>query len=396
MNVTVIGCDDRPPGPAAAKALAEAGTVIGAPRHLAAVPLPETAGRIELRHLDEALDVLTRSPGPVVVLASGDPGFFGIVRALRARGIAPAVIPAVSSVALAFARLGLDWDDALILSAHGRDPGKALAAALAHPKAAILTAPGTAAALGAELLAAGKTVHVVQCLGTPHEKTIQLPATTDPADPNVLISLEAQPLGLEVQPPGEPRWLAGHQGAPDGWALPEDAFAHRDSMITKAEVRALVLARLGPGPGRVIWDVGAGSGSVAIECARFGARVIAVEADQAQCERIQHNAKKHGVRVQVRPGRAPGALEGLPQADAVFAGGGDHAVLEAAIQHANPHRIVVTLAAVSRVAETAALLTAHGYQADGVQLQASRLAPLPGGQHRLAAGNPVFIVWGNR
>jgi precorrin-6B C5,15-methyltransferase / cobalt-precorrin-6B C5,C15-methyltransferase len=389
MNVTVIGCDDRPPGPAAARALAGAGTVIGAPRHLAAVPLPETAGRIELRHLDEALDVLTRSPGPVVVLASGDPGFFGIVRALRARGVAPAVIPAVSSVALAFARLGLDWDDALILSAHGRDPGKALAAALAHPKAAILTAPGTAAALGAELLAAGKTVHVVQCLGTPDEQTIQLPAATDPADPNVLIS-------LDKQRPGEPRWLAGHQGAPDGWALPEDAFAHRDSMITKAETRALVLARLGPAPGRVIWDVGAGSGSVAIECARFGAHVIAVESDPAQCERINSNASRHGVRVQVRPGRAPEALEGLPPADAVFAGGGDHAVLDAAIQHANPHRIVVTLAAVSRVAETAALLTAHGYQADGVQLQASRLSSLPNGQLRLAAENPVFIVWGNR
>jgi precorrin-6Y C5,15-methyltransferase (decarboxylating) len=395
MNVTVIGCDDRPPGPAAAQALAGAGTVIGAPRHLAAVPVPETAECIELRQLDEALDALARSPGPVVVLASGDPGFFGIVRALRARGVAPAVIPAVSSVALAFARLGLDWDDALILSAHGRDPGHALAAALAHPKAAILTAPGTAAALGAELLAAGKTVYVVQCLGTPHEQTIQLPAPADPADPNVLISLETHPSD-KTQPPGEPRWLAGHQGAPDGWALPENAFAHRDSMITKAEVRALVLARLGPGPGRVIWDVGAGSGSVAIECARFGAHVIAVESDPAQCERITSNASQHGVRVQVRPGRAPGALEGLPEADAVFAGGGDHAVLDAAIQHANPHRVVVTLAAVSRVADTTALLTKHGYQADGVQLQASRLSPLPNGQLRLAAQNPVFIVWGNR
>ena len=79
------------------------------------------------------------------MLASGDPGFFGIVRALRARGVAPAVVPAVSSVALAFARLGLDWDDALVLSAHGRDAGPVTAAALAHPKAAILTGPPEAA-----------------------------------------------------------------------------------------------------------------------------------------------------------------------------------------------------------------------------------------------------------
>src|SRR5206468_3304873 len=203
-------------------------------------------------------------------------------------------------------------------------------------------------------------------------------------------------VALDDRPPGEPRWLAGHQGAPDGWALPEDAFVHRDSMITKAEVRALVLARLGPGPGRVIWDVGAGSGSVAIECARFGAHAIAIEADQAQCERIARNAAAHQVRVQLRHGRAPEALRDLTPADAVFAGGGDRAVLDAAIQHANPKLIVVSLAAVSRVAETAALLTAHGYRTEGVQLQASRLSPLPAGQLRLAAENPVFVLWGHR
>jgi precorrin-6B C5,15-methyltransferase / cobalt-precorrin-6B C5,C15-methyltransferase len=389
MTVTVIGCDGRPPGPDAAKALAEARTVIGAPRHLRAVPIPEHAERKELKHLDDTLDALGQSPGPVVVLASGDPGFFGIVRALRARGREPAVIPAVSSVALAFARLGLDWDDALVISAHGRDPGKALAAALAHPKAAILCAPGTARDLGPQLLAAGKQVYVAECLGHPGERVSAFSASADPADPNILIS-------LDKQRSSEPRWLAGHQGAPDGWALPEDAFAHRDSMITKAEVRALVLARLGPAPGRVIWDVGAGSGSVAIECARFGAHVIAIEADQAQCERITENAVRHRVRLRVEHGRAPEALEDLPPADAVFAGGGDHAVLEAAIRQADPEKVVVTLAAVSRVADTAARLTAHGYQADGVQLQASRLSSLPNGQLRLAAENPVFIVWGQR
>ena len=168
------------------------------------------------------------------------------------------------------------------------------------------------------------------------------------------------------------------------------------SQITKAEVRALVLARLGPGPGRVIWDVGAGSGSVAVECARFGAHVIAIEADEAQCERIQSNAARHHVRVQVKAGRAPEALDDLPPADAIFAGGGDHTVLDAAIRQSSPDRVVATLAAVSRVAETAALLTAHGYQAGGTQLQASRLRDLPNGQLRLAAENPVFVLWGTR
>jgi precorrin-6Y C5,15-methyltransferase (decarboxylating) len=389
MTVTVIGCDGRPFGPAATETLAAADTVIGAPRHLSAAPIPQTAERIELRHLDEALDAIAAREGPTAVLASGDPGFFGIVRALRARGITPHVIPAVSSVADAFARIGLDWDDALVVSAHGRDPRRALAAALAHPKAAILTAPGTAAELARELHAADKRVYAVELLGTPQERVTEAPAD-HLADPNILIALD--PDGA----PGEPRWLAGHPGAPDGWALPEDAFEHRDSMITKPEVRALVLARLCPAPGRTIWDVGAGSGSVAVECARFGAWVIAIESDPAQCEKIRRNAERHRVRPRIVHGTAPGALAGLPNADAVFAGGGDHAVLAAAIRHADPQRIVVTLAAVDRVAETAALLNHHRYQAEGVQLQASRLTPLPGGNHRLAAQNPVFVLWGHR
>lgn len=388
-QVTVIGCDGRPFGPEATTALAAAERVIGAPRHLSTAPAPAGAELIELKHLDEALDALNASTISTVVLASGDPGFFGIVRALRARGITPHVIPAVSSVALAFARIGLDWDDALVVSAHGRDPRKALAAALAHPKAAILTAPGTARDLARELRAAGKTVYAAERLGTPEEHIAEA-AGRDLADPNILISLDPDDV------PGEPRWLAGHPGAPDGWALPEDAFEHRDSMITKSEVRALVLARLGPAPGRTIWDVGAGSGSVAVECARFGAHVIAVEADPAQCDKIRRNAELHRVRLRVHHGRAPEALIGLPPADAVFAGGGNHIVLAAAIRHADPGTVVVTLAAVQRVGETAALLAASGYGCEGVQLQASRLAPLPAGQHRLAAQNPVFVLWGQR
>jgi precorrin-6Y C5,15-methyltransferase (decarboxylating) len=399
--VTVIGCDGRPHGPEAASALAAADRVAGAPRHLKAAQLPPGAERIEIKRLDDALDAICASPGRVAVLASGDPGFFGIVRALRARGVTPVVIPAVSSVALAFARLGLDWDDALVVSAHGRNPRPPLAAALAHPKVAILTAPGTARALGAELLRAGRAgrkVYVAECLGAPTERLSDLSAEPDRdfAEPNILIALDPKaPKDLPSDPEG-PRWLAGHPGAPPGWALPEDEFGHRDSMITKAEVRALVLARLGPAPGRIVWDVGAGSGAVAIECARFGAWVIAVEADQVQCDRIRQNAARHHVCLRVIPGRAPDALVGLPPADAVFVGGGDHAVLGAAIRTGNPERIVVTLAAVQRVGETSDLLAAQGYRPEGVQLQASRLTPLPNKTLRLAAQNPVFVLWGQK
>ena len=391
-DITVIGCDGRPLAP---DALASADLVVGAPRHLAEVPIPPDAERHPIKQLEDALDAIERHPGRVAVLASGDPGFFGIVRALRTRGITPAVIPAVSSVALAFARLGLDWDDALVLSAHGRDPRRALAAALAHPKAVILTAPANVAQLAAELLTAGKTVYLAERLGTPDERLTDLSAAPPTslagpghpvADPSLLIS-------LDPAAPSSPRWLAGHQGAPDAWALPEAAFEHRDSMITKAEVRALVLARLGPAPGRIVWDVGAGSGSIAVECARFGAWVIAVEADQAQCARIRNNAVSHGVHLRIVHGRAPEALAGLPPADALFVGGGDAAVLAAAVRSASPARVVVTLAAIHRVAETANILTDLGYHPEGVQLQSNRLTPLPTGPLRLTPENPIFILW---
>lgn len=393
-QVTVIGCDGGSLPPGAESALAQAAAVAGAPRHLAAVPLPAEAERILIRGLDLALDAIEAHPGPVAVLASGDPGFFGIVRALRTRGITPAVVPAVSSVALAFARLGLDWDDALVLSAHGRATGPVAAAALAHPKAAILTGPPEAAtgALRAALRSAGRTVYVAERLGTPDERVRDL--TADPAaevtDPHVLISLAGPPS------PAGPRWLAGHPGAPGSWALAEDDFDHRDSMITKSEVRALALAKLGPGPGRTIWDVGAGSGSVAVECARFGAWAIAIEADPAQCDRIRANATRHGVLLRVVAGHAPEALADLPAPDATFIGGGDDKVLEASIRAGTPDRVVVTLASVDRVRPVCDLLTGLGYTTEGSQVQASRLSPLPGGSLRLAASNPVFVLWGDR
>jgi precorrin-6Y C5,15-methyltransferase (decarboxylating) len=436
MTVTVIGCDGSALTPAASAALAGASVVAGAERHLASVTVPPAAERIVIQHLDTALDEICAARAPAAVLASGDPGFFGIVRALRARGVTPVVIPAVSSVALAFARLGLDWTDALVLSAHGRAAGPVLAAALAHPKAAILTGPPEAATgqLRSGLLAAGRTVYAAERLGAPGERVRNLARHSAPevTDPHVLISLAAVPEPAPAVPepapavpepapavpepapavpepaspaaaaagpvpePGPASWLAGHQGAPAGWALPEADFEHRDSMITKAEVRALVLARLGPGPGRTIWDVGAGSGSVAVECARFGAWAIAVESDEDQCGRIRRNAAAHAVLLQVVAGRAPDVLAGLPAPDAVFAGGGDDDVLAAAVKAGQPGRVVVTLVSVDRVRGVCEMLAGSGYEVNGTQLQAARLAGLPGGSLRLAAANPVFVIWADQ
>jgi precorrin-6Y C5,15-methyltransferase (decarboxylating) len=186
---------------------------------------------------------------------------------------------------------------------------------------------------------------------------------------------------------------AGVREGTVGWALAEEEFDSRDAVMTKAEVRALALARLGPGPGMLVWDVGAGSGSVGIECGRFGAAVIAVERDALRCERVRANATRHGVDVRVVPGEAPGALGRLPDPDAVFVGGGGPEVV-AAVAARHPARIVVALAAMERAGLAIAALGAAGYAADGALVQAARFAPLPSGVHRLAAINPVFLVWG--
>jgi len=163
-------------------------------------------------------------------------------------------------------------------------------------------------------------------------------------------------------------------------------------------VRALALARLGPRLGELVWDVGAGSGSVAVECARLGAAVVAVERTADGAERVRANAVAHGVDLGVVHGSAPQALAGLPDPDAVFVGGGgaDLAAIVSACAQRARRTVVVTLAALDRVPAVRSALLAAGFTAEGVQLQASRLAPLPGEVTRLAAANPVFVLWGTR
>lgn len=403
-GITVIGLDGERLGEHAAAALAAATCVAGSRRHLDSVALPDGAHRIPIANLAEALDeLLSRGDASAVVLASGDPGFFGIVRALRERGTRPRVIPAVSSVATAFARIGVPWDDAVVVSAHGRaDHGRsarrALAAALAHPKAAILTAPGATApsAFLPELLRAGREVYVAQRLGTSDETVTRVhgaEGTADWAHPNIVLALAPEHVVAPAM-----TWMPGHQGAPDGWALPEERFEHRRSMVTKSEVRAVALAHLAPRPGTVVWDVGAGSGSVAVECARFGAHAVAFERNPEDCERARANARAHGVTVDVREGRVPEVLDegaGAVAPDAVFFGGGDDAAITGTLRRHRPDRVVTALASVDRVRATRDTLVAHGYTAEGTQLQASRLADLPNGSLRLAAANPVTLVWGS-
>lgn len=395
-TVTLIGHDGGPLRAEAVEALAAATLVVAGRRHLDALDLPPTARTVVMGDVTTALDAIRRHDGPAVVVASGDPGFFGILRRLQTHCPHITVHPAVSSVALAFARARLPWDTAAVVSTHGRDPHPALAVVRSGVRCAVLTDERTGpreVAVAAAAANAQARVVVCERLGAPDESLVETTAEALAADPwswrqpNVVVvdpdPSHRQPSAVTVA--GPPPTV--------GWALPDDAFEHRNGMLTKAEVRAWALAQLGPRPGSLVWDVGAGSGSVAVECARLGAATIAVERDPRQCDRIRANAGRHDVRIQIAEAEAPAGLAGLPAPDAVFVGGGGLPAL-AGVAVVRPPVVVVALAAVDRVEPCARSLREHGYRVDGVQLAASRLADLPGGSLRLAALNPVVVLTG--
>jgi precorrin-6Y C5,15-methyltransferase (decarboxylating) len=401
--ITVVGTGTGAPLPEDVVVGAE--LVVGGRRHLDAVRLPGGVERVVLGALAPALDTIAEyveKDRRVVVLASGDPGFFGIVRALAERFGAERleVRPGVSSVASAFARAGLTWDDAVVVSAHGRDLRTAVNVCRARPKVAVLTGPGAGPAeLGAALARKDGTrvLVVASALGSAAERVERVtPAEAAVRDWGTSVSVV---LCLDpARTLGGVRTVAGAGVGPAAWALDEGEFAHRDSMITKFEVRALALARLGPRLGDLVWDVGAGSGSVAVECARLGAAVTAVEKTRDGVERIRANAAAHGVDVQVVHGAAPTVLSDLDDPDAVFVGGGGRelpAIVTACARRAR-RAVVVAMAALDRVPATREALTGAGFDCDGVLLHSSRLAPLPGDVTRLASTNPVFLLWGVR
>ncbi|HZG93625.1 MAG TPA: precorrin-6y C5,15-methyltransferase (decarboxylating) subunit CbiE [Mycobacteriales bacterium] len=400
-RITVLGVDGREMTDHARERLAGAALVVGGERHLTehADAIPPGALRSALGgDLTPVLDAVVGATGPVVVLASGDPAFFGIVRALAERVGRKRldVVPAVSSVATVFARAALSWDDAVVVSAHGRDLRRAVNTALARPKVAILTAPGSGPAeIAAALADAPRTMIVGERLGTPQERVVEgappVIAAQQWAEPNVVIVLDET---RALPPRGA---VFPRAAAPAGWALDEHQFDHRDGMVTKAEVRALALARLGPGLGDLVWDIGAGSGSVGVECARFGAAVIAIDRDVSTAERIRANADRHGVDVRIVAGNAAALLGDLPDPDAVFVGGsGDEfePVLAEAAKRA-ARAVVVALAGIERVTHARETLAAAGFAVEVVLLQASRLRDI-GALSGFAAANPVFVVSGVR
>lgn len=193
---------------------------------------------------------------------------------------------------------------------------------------------------------------------------------------------------------------------PRALGLPDEAFAQKRpirGLITKSEVRAVSLYKLGLRRSSIVWDVGAGSGSVALEAAVIASdgKVYAVERDAECLEMLRYNIVRLGpANVAAIEGEAPHALDALPAPDCVFVGGSGGRladILKCAAERLREHgRIVVNLAAIERVSQAQICLESLGFEVELTMISASRGRPLPDGAMRLAAENPVFIVAAHR
>ncbi|MGX2998245.1 precorrin-6y C5,15-methyltransferase (decarboxylating) subunit CbiE [Streptomyces sp. JNUCC 64] len=373
-RVTVIGWDGSPLPAAARSALAAATLVAGAAHHLAFPEVPLRAERVRLGSVALAARRIASHRGTAVVLADGDPGFFGVVRALRdpELGLEVEVVPATSAVARAFARAGMPWDDAEVVVAHRRTLRRAVNVCRAHTKVAVLTSPGAGPAeLGLLLDGVHRTFVICEELGTDRERVTVV--TSDKAadhtwrDPNVVLSI-----GGAAAP--EPGWIAGRAPGtgPRGWALPADVYGHGLRESENDRLRAAQLARLGPRVGDLVWDIGCASGAFAVEAARFGAAVIAVDQYPDNCARAAATARRFGVQLQTVHGRAPHVLESLPEPDVVRVGGGGAAVVSA-VADRRPGRIVTHAATRDTAERVGRDLAEHGYEVECALLQSVEL-----------------------
>ncbi|MFE4451036.1 precorrin-6y C5,15-methyltransferase (decarboxylating) subunit CbiE [Streptomyces sp. NPDC056796] len=379
-RVTVIGWDGSPLTRAATAALSAATLVAGAGHHLALPEVPERAERIRLGSVDLAARRIAGHRGSAVVLADGDPGFFGVVRTLRKpeHGLEVEVVPAVSSVATAFARAGMPWDDAQIVVAHPRTLRRAVNVIRAHHKVAVLTSPGAGPAELALLLDhVHRTFVICEELGTARERVTVLTSdkTADHTwrDPNVVIAIGGGP---ETAAAGA--WIAGRRPAgPEGvrgWALPATTYgsAGERGEGESPGLRAAQLARLGPRTGDLVWDIGCGGGALAVEAARFGAAVLAVDSDPEACARTAEAARTFQVGLQIVRGTAPHVLESLPEPDVVRIGGGGARVVTAVAER-RPERIVTHASHRDEAEVLGAALTENGYTVECALLQSVEL-----------------------
>jgi len=377
LSVIGVGDDGVSGLPPAAKALVDAAEiVVGAERLLAGL-VPE--GR-ELHVWSSPLSqTIARIAGwrgrAVAVLASGDPMHFGVgctlLRHIPLEEMR--VVPAPSAFALAAARLGWPLQEVECLSLHGRPA--ALIAPLIAPGARILALTGGAGTVCevADLLRrrgyGQSRLHVLEHMGGAAERSVALSAEEVSGQPFAEFNL----LAIEC--------VAGPEAVllPRVPGLPDEAFRH-DGQITKREVRAVTLAALGPLPGALLWDVGAGCGSVAVEWMRAarGARATAFERDQNRVSLIGENARSLGVPdLEIVAGKVPETLQGGAHPDVLFHGGAvaDEAVFEACWS-ALPQGGRLVANSVTLEGEAALIARQGRFGGDLVRIDIAHLAPV--------------------
>jgi len=307
--------------PAAQRLIAQADFVVGGKRHLALAGSLKAETMVWPSPIENALDMIEAHRGrSVCVLASGDPFFFGVGAMLMRRFQPDEMIsvPAPSAFALAASRLGWSQQDCALLTLHGRP----LEAIIPHlqPKARILALSwddATPAKLTRLLKSRGmgrSRLTICEAMGGPRERLL-----TSMAQDFALDNVAAlNTIAIEVVADHDARILPRAAGLPDEW------FEH-DGQITKREIRAMTLSSLAPRRGELLWDVGSGSGSVAIEwmLADPANDAVAVERRHDRAQRIARNALSFGVpTLSVIAGEAPDVFADLAQPDAIFIGGG--------------------------------------------------------------------------
>jgi precorrin-6Y C5,15-methyltransferase (decarboxylating) len=360
----------------------------------------------------------------IVLLASGDPLFFGIGRRMLAEFGPERVelLPDLSSMQEAFARVKLAWDDALFISLHG-GPDIAKRRTLPYEvkdipmllertgKMGILTDrennPGVIAKVLQSAIRNPQSeivMYVCERLGYPEEKVIQgTPeelAGMDFADPNVVIIQKTEDRGQRTDEK-IPQAGTKEQKAEVRFGLREDDILHERGLITKDEVRAVTIHKLRLPQRGVLWDIGAGSGSVSIEAARLcpGLRVFAVEKDEERFKTIKENVKRFNLgNVEPMHGSAPDALAGLPTPDRVFIGGsaGNMADIVGLLHEKMPSGVIVVNAAtLETLHEALTALEGCGFSVEVSEISVSR-SKIVAGKRLMSALNPIFIVRGIR
>ncbi len=333
----------------------------------------------------------------VVVLASGDPSFFGVAGSVIKRlGRDNVVVaPNISAMQAACAQLGLQWGRAAHVSLHATAEnalGSLWRAMAFHDLVSVYTRPGMGPADIAAILnhrgLGGWRMHVLEDLGSASER-IGL------YEPGKAADMDFSALSvILLERVGHPARL--HLG------MPEEAYEHENSLITKAEVRAVALARLELGPDLTLWDLGAGSGSLGLEASLLlpGGQVVAVEQNPGRVEMIKANRARFGVGLlEVVQGAAPEALAELPLPDRVFIGGGGKdlaAIIRASAEVLSPGGVIVVSAVLLQSLEAARTALAEaGLAVDETLLQVSRGVPVAG-QTMMGALNPVWLVRGKK